>query len=173
LHIEDLSELVYSWNFILGYSVILAVEVIISKVPHMGFSNIWTLYIYIFHYLFIVCLLCLYPWDPLNQDASDCILSLFGKLLRRRGASAWSHGVWTWGAKVLKHGPVFTFSLLQLETFETLISIHGLQIKFMQFMANLMKFPMKIVMNFPIKFPSKKDFLEFSFIPIFQLISAE
>ncbi len=28
---------------------------------------------------------CLYLWDPLNRDASDCVLGLFGKLLRRRG----------------------------------------------------------------------------------------
>jgi hypothetical protein len=27
----------------------------------------------------------LYWWDPLNQDASDCVLGLFGKLARRRG----------------------------------------------------------------------------------------
>jgi len=28
---------------------------------------------------------CLYLWDPLNQDASDRVLCLFGKLSRRRG----------------------------------------------------------------------------------------
>ncbi len=45
----------------------------------------------------------LYLWDPLNWDASDRILGLFGKLLRRRGASAWFHGVWTCSAKVLEY----------------------------------------------------------------------
>jgi hypothetical protein len=92
----------------------MSLEVIIFKVPHIGFSNILTLinyiYIHIVHYFFIiylwrkvVCLFCLYPWDPLNQDALDRVLSLFGKLLRRRGASAWFHGIWTWGVKVLKY----------------------------------------------------------------------
>ncbi len=41
---------------------------------------------------------CLYQWDPPNQDASD-LFFLFGKLLRRRGVSAWFHGVWTCSAK--------------------------------------------------------------------------
>jgi len=37
----------------------------------------------------VVCLffIVLYLWDPPNQDASDHILGLFGKLSRRRGAS--------------------------------------------------------------------------------------
>jgi hypothetical protein len=50
----------------------------------------------------LISLFCfvLYRWDPPNQDASDHILGLFGKLLRRRGASAWFHGVWICGAKV-------------------------------------------------------------------------
>jgi len=39
---------------------------------------------------------CLYSWDPLNWDASDRALGLFGKISRRRGASAWFQGVWTW-----------------------------------------------------------------------------
>jgi len=30
-------------------------------------------------------------------------LGLFGKLLRRRGTSAWFHDVWTYGAKVLEY----------------------------------------------------------------------
>jgi hypothetical protein len=54
----------------------------------------------------LVCLFCfvLYLWDPPNQNASDHILGLFGKLLRRRSdASAWFHGVWTRGAKVLEY----------------------------------------------------------------------
>ncbi len=43
----------------------------------------------------LVCLFCLYRWDPPNQDASDRVLGLFGKLSTRRGAWAWFHGVWT------------------------------------------------------------------------------
>jgi hypothetical protein len=42
----------------------------------------------------VVCLFCLYLWDPPNQDASDHILGLVDKLSRgRRGAWAWVHGV--------------------------------------------------------------------------------
>ncbi len=48
-------------------------------------------------------LFCLYLWDPLNQDASNCILGLFGKLTRRRGVSAWFHGVWTCGWEVFEY----------------------------------------------------------------------
>jgi hypothetical protein len=51
----------------------------------------------------VVCLFCLYLWDPLNQDASDHILGLFGKLSRRRVALAWFHGIWTCGGKVLEY----------------------------------------------------------------------
>jgi len=38
----------------------------------------------------------------LNQDASDRVLGVFGKLSMRRGAWAWFHDVWTCGAKVLE-----------------------------------------------------------------------
>jgi hypothetical protein len=48
-------------------------------------------------------LFCLYLWDPPNQHALDSALGLFGKLSRRRGASAWFHDVWTCGAKVLEY----------------------------------------------------------------------
>jgi len=42
--------------------------------------------------------------DPLNPDASDCVLGVFLKsLLMRRGAWAWFRGVWTCGAKVLEY----------------------------------------------------------------------
>jgi hypothetical protein len=42
--------------------------------------------------------------DPLNWDASDCVLGVFGKLMMmRRGAWAWFHDVWTCGAKVLEY----------------------------------------------------------------------
>jgi hypothetical protein len=40
---------------------------------------------------------------PPNQDVSDCVLGLFGKLLRRRGASAWFHGIWTCGVEVFEY----------------------------------------------------------------------
>ncbi len=40
---------------------------------------------------------------PLNWDASDRVLGVFGKLLTRTGAWAWFHGVWTCGAKVLEY----------------------------------------------------------------------
>ncbi len=51
----------------------------------------------------VVCLFCLYRWNPPNQDASDGVLGLFGKFSRRRGALAWFHGVWTSWAKVLEY----------------------------------------------------------------------
>jgi hypothetical protein len=41
--------------------------------------------------------------DPLNWDASDRVLGLFEKLLRRRGALALFHGSWTWDAKVFEY----------------------------------------------------------------------
>jgi hypothetical protein len=36
----------------------------------------------------------------INTQNNICIL-IFGKLSRRKGASAWFHGVWTCSAKVL------------------------------------------------------------------------
>jgi len=56
-------------------------------------------------------LFCLYLWDPPNWDASDCVLGLFGKLSRRRGAWAWFHDVWTCGAKVLQYWMIFKLKL--------------------------------------------------------------
>jgi hypothetical protein len=38
--------------------------------------------------------------DPLNQDASDSVLGVFGKLSMRRAAWAWFRDVWTCGVKV-------------------------------------------------------------------------
>jgi hypothetical protein len=35
--------------------------------------------------------------------ASDRILGVFGKLLKRRGAWAWFYGVWICDAKVFEH----------------------------------------------------------------------
>jgi len=40
----------------------------------------------------------LYCWDPLNWDALDCVLGLFGKLSR-----SWCHGIWTCSAKVFEY----------------------------------------------------------------------
>ncbi len=54
----------------------------------------------------VVCLFvlfCLYLWDPPNQDASDRVLGLFGKLSARRAAWAWFHDFWTCSAKVLEY----------------------------------------------------------------------
>jgi len=45
----------------------------------------------------------LYLWDPLNWDALDHVLGVLGKLLTRRGAWAWFHGIWTCNAKVLEY----------------------------------------------------------------------
>jgi hypothetical protein len=56
-------------------------------------------------------LFCLYLWDPLHQDASDCVLGLFGKLLRRRGASGWFHGIWTCGVEVLENGMISSLKI--------------------------------------------------------------
>ncbi len=34
--------------------------------------------------------------DPLNWDASDCVLGVFGKLLTRKGPwGLWFHDVWS------------------------------------------------------------------------------
>jgi hypothetical protein len=51
----------------------------------------------------LLVLFFLYLRDPPNWDASDCVLGLFGKLLRRRGVLAWFHGVWTGDAKVFEY----------------------------------------------------------------------
>ncbi len=47
----------------------------------------------------------IYLWRK-NQDASDCVVGVFGKLSMRRGAWAWFH-VWTCGAKVLEYWMIF------------------------------------------------------------------
>jgi hypothetical protein len=51
----------------------------------------------------VVCLFCLHLWDPLDGDASDCVLGLFGKLSSRRGHLAWFHGIWTYSVKVFEY----------------------------------------------------------------------
>ncbi len=38
-----------------------------------------------FHPKKVVCLFCLYWWDPLNRDASDCVLGILGKLSKKEG----------------------------------------------------------------------------------------
>ncbi len=48
----------------------------------------------------------------MNWDALDPVLGLIGKLLRRRGALAWFHGIWTCGVKVLEFGMI---SLLKIK----------------------------------------------------------
>jgi hypothetical protein len=53
--------------------------------------------------LFCFVLYCLYLWDPLNWYASNYVLGLFGKLLRRRGTLAWFHGIWTCDVEVLEY----------------------------------------------------------------------
>jgi hypothetical protein len=47
---------------------------------------------------------CLVLFVPMRSTQPGCFVpGLFGKLLRRRGASSWFHGVWTRGAKVLEY----------------------------------------------------------------------
>ncbi len=58
----------------------------------------------------VVCFV-LQLWDPLNWDASDRVLGVFGKLSMRRGAWAWFHGVWTCGAKVLEYWMIFSLKI--------------------------------------------------------------
>ncbi len=48
----------------------------------------------------------LYQGDPLRHE-SDHILDIFGKLLRRRGASAWFHGIWTCSGEVTENSNKF------------------------------------------------------------------
>jgi hypothetical protein len=48
----------------------------------------------------------LYQGDPLRHK-SDHILDIFGKLLRRRGASAWFHGIWTCSGEVTENSNKF------------------------------------------------------------------
>jgi hypothetical protein len=53
------------------------------------------------------CLFVLFCFVPIRStepgSGSDQVLGLFGKLLRRRGASALFHDIWTCGAKVLEY----------------------------------------------------------------------
>jgi hypothetical protein len=45
------------------------------------------------------------------QIPVQCVLGLFGKISRRRGALAWFHGVWTCGAKVLEYRMIFALKI--------------------------------------------------------------
>jgi len=67
--------------------------------------NLWLLELtsFIYEGRLFVCLFFLYPWDPQNWDASNGVLGLFGKLLKRRDALAWFHGIWSCGVEVLKY----------------------------------------------------------------------
>jgi len=59
----------------------------------------------------VVCLFCLYWWDPPKWDALNHLLGFFGKLLRKRGASARFHGVWTCNAKVLEYWMIYSLKI--------------------------------------------------------------
>jgi hypothetical protein len=76
--------------------------VTVGPTPHATLVYLWRK---------VFCLFCLYLWDPPNQDASDHILGHFGKLLRRRGAWAWFHDVWTCGAEVLEYGMISSLKI--------------------------------------------------------------
>jgi hypothetical protein len=58
------------------------------------------------HFCFV-----LYWWDPPNQDASNHILGLFGKLSRRRGALAWFHDVWICNIEFLEYWMIFSLKI--------------------------------------------------------------
>jgi hypothetical protein len=68
-------------------------------------------YIYIWRKVVCYVLFYLYQWNPRNRDASDIVLHLFGKLLRRRGASTWFHGVWTCNEKVLEYWMIYSLKI--------------------------------------------------------------
>jgi hypothetical protein len=53
----------------------------------------------------------LYLWDPPNWDVSDHVISVFEKLSRRRGTSAWFHDVQTCGVKVLEYWLIFSLKI--------------------------------------------------------------
>jgi hypothetical protein len=43
------------------------------------------------------------PMAQATLDASNHMFGLFGKLLTRRGAWAWIHGIWTCHSKLLEY----------------------------------------------------------------------
>jgi hypothetical protein len=77
----------------------LPMDIEFQTIAYLGFMQIC----FINLSMKVACLFCLYLWDPLNQDALYCVLGLFWKLLRRRGALAWFHDVWTCAAKALEY----------------------------------------------------------------------
>jgi hypothetical protein len=91
---------------------------LIGNIPNYTLDEKWMNYIYddVKHDLSmkegcLFVLFCLYLWDPLNQDALDHILGVFRKLLKRRGAWAWFHDVWTCGAKVFEYWMIFSLEI--------------------------------------------------------------
>jgi len=44
----------------------------------------------------------------MNQDVLDHVFDVFGKLLMRRGAWAWFHGIWTCSAKVFEYLMIYS-----------------------------------------------------------------
>ncbi len=59
--------------------------------------------IYLWRKVVSFVLIVLWLWYPLNWDASDSVLGVFGKLPMRKGTCALFHGVWTCSAKVLEY----------------------------------------------------------------------
>jgi hypothetical protein len=82
-----------------------------NKTYYKLMSNFSKQHIYVWRKVVFFVLFCLYLRDPLNRDASDHVLGLFGKLLRRRGALAWFHGTWTWDAKVFEYWMIFSLKI--------------------------------------------------------------
>ncbi len=67
----------------------------------------------------------LYLWDPRNQDASDCVLGLFGKLLMRRGAWAWFYDVWTCGANFLEYWMISSLKIISISELRCRLLLHN------------------------------------------------
>jgi hypothetical protein len=89
--------------------VLLAALIYTFEENHFFSLGVWGFKALMYLWRKVVCLFLFFSclWDPLNRDALDCVLGLFGKLSRRRGASAWFHDVWTCGAKVLEYWIIF------------------------------------------------------------------
>jgi hypothetical protein len=67
----------------------------------------------IFIYLWrkIVCLFCFVLIRSTKLGCFKSCCCLFGKLSMRQGASAWFHGIWTCGAKVLEYWMIFSLKI--------------------------------------------------------------
>ncbi len=60
------------------------------------------------------CLFVFFCFVPVRSTELGCFRlhsCLFGKLLRRRGASAWCHGIWTCSAKVFEYWVIFSLKI--------------------------------------------------------------